>query len=1018
MKQSDGCAASSLYGEPPAWPRRWRVFGLMRADPTDRTRPEIDVASIDELPSTLIAAGKTYIPVTLETTGDTLDFDPLFPEHDVNDVLYAFSIIEVDKPVTLTFGFDADWWAQWWVNGERLGRVGSDYKGPFPPQPEDHLHEITLNPGKNLLCARVVCGSHRYWLRAGNSPALLDEHLQRENPFWPSQPVAISPVEGLIEAFFAPKLNAINRWHCEGGMLTSLWERCTFRLAGRRGVMWREYDRLPIGEAQRLRVRLCPGKDMFVTVIADIDGCQQTLLEVRSDQYNDMEIAAEIHGKVMTRLKLVFSNESEAPHSGVVSLRWIMLEKDGVAWDPPPAPFEGMIVDEPVGRFSPGLGLLFGDDDLRQIRRIYESPIFEHVRKTDLAYAAEQFALDPTSLIRPYVLYEFKEFGRTSDAQYHTAHDGIALALVGLLTGNEPYLRQAARHAIAMAHIEHWTDGFLAHTPGAHWLHTGFAPNVATIKTSLLLDWTWDYLTPRGRAFVRKAIEEKGIAPLRPASRRKVNQGVRFCKGLILGSMAVADSFENPALQDTVRYCVGRINDELSLAVRPDGTFSEEMNYYGKGTMASTLVAYQAASRCLGVPIAELVTERMLPAMHYILHRDRRLNASMAAFCAGPLGDKAFAGQLVPMGLLQDFLDQELPASVYTSNRVEYIFFGLGALWAPKFVSRRNPPALQAFRHFENGGWVFGGSESPDGVRFSFESGLWDGHGHAWGTKNSLTLDAYGQRLLIRRIILDYGDARSTYTQKTTSYNTFAPSGRNQDSAGIPGRGAKTNLARNLGPLVVIESDNATAWSENVTQATRRMIFIHPGVMVVHDRMELDTPESGVQSWNSFQPWESLDDHRARITIGHVTVELTTLASGSAVTLTTMEDSVSGGLDNEAPVYRAAYTSAPARSHDLLTVIVPTRCGEALPGTVVINKLTRQVTVNVDSTTMVQLIARTDGCPVILEDVESDGELLVVVRRSGKAVLAGAFGATTLTTASAQTLGDGFLSWSTDETTL
>ena len=105
-------------------------------------------------------------------------------------------------------------------------------------------------------------------------------------------------------------------------------------------------------------------------------------------------------------------------------------------------------------------------------------------------------------------------------------------------------MRQAARHAIVYTHIEQWAEGFVDRFPAGHWYHSGFAPNVATIRASLLLDWTWHWLTPKGRARIRTSIRDKGIRRIEPAKDAMANQGVRFNKGLILGRMALADSLD------------------------------------------------------------------------------------------------------------------------------------------------------------------------------------------------------------------------------------------------------------------------------------------------------------------------------------------------------------------------------------------------------------------------------------------------------------------------------------------
>ena len=65
---------------------------------------------------------------------------------------------------------------------------------------------------------------------------------------------------------------------------------------------------------------------------------------------------------------------------------------------------------------------------------------------------------------------------------------------------------------------------------------------------------------------------------------------------------------------------------------------------------------------------------------------------------------------------------------------------------------------------------MFIGDDDPLAPRWSFESGMWDMHGHAWRHKHSLTLRAWGEKLLIERDILPYEDARSEYRQNGTSH--------------------------------------------------------------------------------------------------------------------------------------------------------------------------------------------------------------------------------------------------------
>ena len=853
-------------------------------------------------------------------------------------------------------------------------------------------------------------------------PAALAE--ETPSPLWPSAPVIVSPVEAVIESFWNPRLKATARWRGENGVLTSNWDACFFNMrvgpSGGAAHMSRVCE-LELGDYQRLRVRLRPGQGVKTTIVAEVDGREQTIAEKVAATHDALEIAGPIRGRQLTGLTLKFAvergastlppeNEQSVPtRKHAIQLRWVMLEKDGQAWTPPKDPFKGMIVEQPVGRFEPGMGLLFGEADIRRMRDMVNSPKFDHVWKADLQYAERQYQVDPASLIRPYALYVSSRYGRDSDIQYETSHDGIILALIGLITRNEDYLRQAARHAIATAHIDHWAEGFVDRMPDSYWNHSAFAPNVSTITASLLLDWTWHYLTPAGRQHIRDAIAGKGLPFVERAKNAMANQGVRFNKGMILGRMALADSLDDPEVRTYVRACIDRINKKLDAIVRADGTFSEGMGY-GKGTMASTPISYQAASRCLGTRVAELATPRMLPAMRFVLEAERGLDSTMAAFCAGPLGDQTFVSQCAPTGLIRRHGGSPYPTSRHAENRVEYVFFGLPNLWAPQVNEQPQPPALPTFSVYRDGGWIFGGNENPAQPRFSFESGLWDGQGHHWFHKNAVTLDGWGERLLISRFHLGYQDARSQYTMQTKLYNTFAPSGRNQNASGTRGQGARLLVAKDLGFLAVVESDNATAWRSGVSRAVRRMLFIRPSVMIVHDDAEFTQAEPGVQSWNSFQPWQRIDDRTCQSHVDKAAVRLRAVLPRQ-LSLTTGPDSVSRERGIEVPVHRAALTTDSSQSHNLLTLIES--FGSDQSGRPGVRILETDPIIEVRSAGRVVQVAVAADKPHAgpLDGFSSDGRLLFIVREGDKVTHAGTCGATWLQTPDGRTKGEGFLHW-------
>ena len=1082
---------------------------------------------------------------------------------------------------------------------------------------------------------------------------------------WPEKPIKVSPVEGIIESFWIQRVQAGRRWTAEGGNLSAYWDASFLHIRDGQpphtASMTRSFD-IDLADYRRLIVRLTPGESVRTTVTAVVDGQPQTIVSNAAGSNLALELAGPIRGKRLSKLTLRFTADKPGGHT--VELRWVMLDKPGENWTPPERPFEEMIVEEPVEKFEPGLGIVLGAQELTRMREVLDQPVYEQTWKGDLEYAARQYQMDPASLLRPYSMYIPTRYGRNSDESIPTLQDGVMLALVGLITRNADYLRQAARHAIVLARIDYWTEGFVEHLPGQSWGHASFAPNTATIRAALLLDWTWHYLTPQGRALVREAIRQKGLPHVWPGRDRMANQGVRFNKGLILGKMALADSFDDPKLQQYVRECFGRINPKLSAIVRPDGSFSEGFDY-GSSTLTSALISYQAVSRCLGVPIQDLVTPRMLPAVHHVLLERGELNTVLSAFCAGPLGDETFVSQCVPAGLLysHDLRDHPTPQTwqwwPLAVNRTEYAAYGLHLLWAPDFRARPDPPLLppfsapvatrrrgdvppagggsqtldasqgpvnvganqdylqdvagatvaawvkvsegslthpenviyqstshrssrlhlqvhgkgvpqnvgtlaaymrrvdsdesaslfsassipfdqwvhvalvidyaggtyrfyingleagsgssglthgrsqntptpvnwvgaagggkqfpgliddvrvynrtlsadevrsltvpvargQAGKNTENlagaksglvlhyqfegkgsqetdlasedgtptpaddgvltasGGWVFIGNEDPLEPRWNFESGLWDMFGHAWRHKHSMTLRGWGQRLLIERNIMPYEDARSEYTQRTKAYNVFSPSERDQ----VPraGRGGRVRVARDLGPVAVVQSDNATAWSSGVQRAVRRAIMFRPAIMVVHDDVVLSTEETGVQNWTSFRPWQMEDKTRCVSRVGDAAVRMHCLQPLN-VEVTTGEDSVSDERDGVVPVYRAAFISRASQQHQLLTVIEAIGPGESRPqdsvrvlgtdgGLVELRQGERVMRIATGSRQ--QAADKLFGCA-------TDGTLIFAVREGQRLVAAGAFDATWLETSTGKVAGNGFLYWSAEQ---
>ena len=817
---------------------------------------------------------------------------------------------------------------------------------------------------------------------------------------WPAKPVQVNPAEALIECFWIRRHGAAKRWTCEGGTIHSTWDATHFDFHGE-ATLSRRYD-LDVSEFQGLLVRLLPGASVRTSIFATINGKRVPVVNSAPGSDDTVELGGLIPPGRLERLELSFS--SAKPGRQSVQLRWVLLTHPGERWQAPERPFEGMIAAD-GGPFQPGLGLLIGKDELAAIRRLLLSPLFAQLWRTDRQLAEASFAVDPATMIREYSLYAPSRYGRVSDPDFFPGRGGLRLALVGLITQNEDYVQQAARHAVAFARMEHWAEGFVDRTPTLRWHHAGFAANVATIEASLLLDWTWNWLTPKGRQLVRDAIRDKGLPQIESHKQAMANQGVRFNKGRILGWMAISDDWSAPDVRDAIQDSIEVINQKLADIVHPDGTFSEGMGY-GKGTIASTFLSYVAAGRCLGRPVKDLASPSLLTGLRYIREAEGEIGPVLAAFAAGPLEDSSFTPQCTPMHLLQNY-DRQGPGRV-SGNSSEFAYFGLSNVWAPQLRASARLPKVRPFALYADGGWVFMGSDDPELPRIRFESGLWDGHGHAWMHKHAVTMAGWGRTLLLPRFHVAYSDARSNETQSTRLNNTFSPGSRNQDSRGEAGRGAKLLVAQDLGSVAVAASDNASAWKEGVDKAVRRIIFVRPDVLLVEDVVELTRNEPGVQSWNSLEPWRIVDG----LTCAGPQVRLTCLVPDD-LELTAGEDSVHRDrkTGNVVPAYRAAFTTPTGRKHHLLTLI------QALPPAGA-SESSRVELLDADckivEVTRGERVTRIalEGSKLSPGDMwghTTDGELFVTTRERGKVVAAAAFDAHWVAGPNGRTTGNGFV---------
>ncbi len=149
--------------QPIVWPQRWTIFL--------NVSPDTNLAGVDAIPSTLGGAKA----IALTPINHTLDFfKACGPGWKVRErsVAVAMAMVESDREQTVTLGASADWWMQWFGNGEPVyDTLASGNGGGF--RITDHTFPVTLQAGRHLLAVRVLSGSHGWKLLAAPPRAVM-----------------------------------------------------------------------------------------------------------------------------------------------------------------------------------------------------------------------------------------------------------------------------------------------------------------------------------------------------------------------------------------------------------------------------------------------------------------------------------------------------------------------------------------------------------------------------------------------------------------------------------------------------------------------------------------------------------------------------------------------------------------------------------------------------------------------------------------------------------------------------
>ncbi len=140
------------------WPRLWSVFVYADADPLKLTA----------IPATLPKEnGGSVTAQRVPLRDNTLTFTRLGGTVRERAVAIVMGEVISDQDQTVKMGASADWWMAWSVNGKPVYDTLQSGNGGIT-SPTDHLFDVPLKKGRNVLVGKVLSGSQGWMVRIGD----------------------------------------------------------------------------------------------------------------------------------------------------------------------------------------------------------------------------------------------------------------------------------------------------------------------------------------------------------------------------------------------------------------------------------------------------------------------------------------------------------------------------------------------------------------------------------------------------------------------------------------------------------------------------------------------------------------------------------------------------------------------------------------------------------------------------------------------------------------------------------
>lgn len=453
--------------------------------------------------------------------------------------------------------------------------------------------------------------------------------------------------------------------------------------------------------------------------------------------------------------------------------------------------------------------------------------------------------------------------GNNYDATVQEHKRTVASALAWAVTRNPRYGDDAARRMLAQARWS--TTGPIAYK------QNDMANRTVALTLALAYDWTHDYLLPAQKAAILSAIKARTQPMFDDVTARLNSHPYDSHGNLTLGVVAAIGVLTVGDIPEAERW----VREALPLAVLWTSPWGWHDGGFGNGSaqlfwdVSSHLPVWYVLRNAAGVDLARKEWVRNLARF-------------MAYFTppgapAGVFGDGHELAMPELWGRVAKATARFAPdplALWYASSFDREDGARIELMLAPRVEEKdaRLPPETQNSAFFPSIGWVAMHSRLEDPQRTSvyFKSSPYGSYNHSHGDQNAFVIHHRGERLAIAS---GYYDGYQTPHWREWYKQTRAANAITFDG----GRGQGFNGKEFAGRIVRFEPGEdydvavgraEQAYGSELTRAQRSIVYLRPGVVLVHDVLASAQPRTWEWNLHALSRMEKLGERMVQVRQG------------------------------------------------------------------------------------------------------------------------------------------------------